>query len=63
MIAFQKSQHVAVIKKMRMEEDLKNPNSGMTREEVPVDKSQTKTIRLICSVERILVMEGSPALS
>ena len=63
MITFQKSQHVAVIKKRRMEKELKNPNSGMMREEAPVHKSQTDTIRLICSVEKILVMEGSPALS
>jgi len=62
-IAFHKNQDAAATKKGWMKEQLKNPNSGIIRGETAVDKSQTDTIRLICSAEKIFVMEGNPTFS
>ena len=62
-MVFQKNQDVAATDRTQEKKELRSPNRGMIREETPVDKSQMNTIRLICSVEKIFVMEGSPALS
>ena len=35
----------------------------MERPEIPVDKSQMNMILLVCPIEKIFVMEGSPAFS
>ncbi len=36
----------------------KKGKKGMIREVTPADKSQTKMIPFVCSVEKIFVMEG-----
>jgi hypothetical protein len=63
MTAFQKSHDAAAINKIWKIREFKKPNRGRISEATPVDRSQIKMIPLICSVEKILVIEGSPAFS
>ncbi len=59
----QKNQRAAAIKRRRLREERKKPNSGMRREETPVDDSHTNRMRRVARGEKEVKKEGRPAFS